>query len=88
MPTWVEPCTPTWVKPIVPMRIKPIVPTWVNPSPLTKRRKPLRALGFGEREARIALRQSATHVGENAQLEQLLRHAIGLLTARAWAKAS
>jgi hypothetical protein len=48
----------------------------------------LRALGFGEREARLALRQSATHVGESAQLEQLLRHAVGLLTARVWAKAS
>jgi hypothetical protein len=48
----------------------------------------LRALGFGEREARLALRQSATHVGDNAQLEPLLRHAIELLTARAWAKAS
>src|SRR4051812_22633716 len=48
----------------------------------------LRALGFGEREARVALRQSATHVGDDAQLEQLLRHTVGLLTARAWAKAS
>jgi hypothetical protein len=48
----------------------------------------LRSLGFGEREARLALRQSATHVGENAQLEQLLRHTVGLLTTRAWAKAS
>jgi len=48
----------------------------------------LRALGFGEREARLALRQSATHVGENADLEPLLRHAMGLLTAGAWAKAS
>jgi hypothetical protein len=50
--------------------------------------KALRALGFGEREARLALRQSATHMGENADLEPLLRHAIELLTARAWAKAS
>jgi hypothetical protein len=48
----------------------------------------LRALGFGEREARLALRQSTTHMGENAQLEQVLRHAVGLLTARALAKAS
>jgi hypothetical protein len=48
----------------------------------------LRTLGFGEREARLALRQSATHMGENADLESLLRHAIELLTARAWAKAS
>jgi 5-methylcytosine-specific restriction endonuclease McrA len=48
----------------------------------------LRSLGFGERDARLALRQSATHVGESAQLEPLLRHAVGLLTARAWAKAS
>jgi hypothetical protein len=48
----------------------------------------LRALGFGEREARLALRQGATHMGENVQLEPLLRHAVGLLTARAWAKAS
>jgi hypothetical protein len=48
----------------------------------------LRTLGFGEREARLALRQSATHMDENVQLEPLLRHAVGLLTARAWAKAS
>jgi hypothetical protein len=48
----------------------------------------LRTLGFGEREARLALRQSATHMGHNAKLEPLLRHAIELLTARAWAKAS
>jgi hypothetical protein len=48
----------------------------------------LRSLGFGERDARLALRQSATHMGENADLEPLLRHAIELLTARAWAKAS
>jgi hypothetical protein len=48
----------------------------------------LRALGFGEREARLALRQGATHMGENADLEPLLRHVIELLTARAWAKAS
>jgi hypothetical protein len=48
----------------------------------------LRTLGFGEREARLALRQSATDVGGTAQLEPLLRHAIELLTARAWAKAS
>jgi hypothetical protein len=48
----------------------------------------LRGLGFSEREARLALRQSATHVGEDAELEPLLRHAISLLTARAWAQAS
>jgi hypothetical protein len=48
----------------------------------------LRALGFGEREARLALSQSAAHVGENVQLEQLLRHTVGLLTARVWANAS
>jgi hypothetical protein len=48
----------------------------------------LRVLGFGEREARLALRQSATHMGDNADLEPLLRHTVGLLTARAWAKAS
>ncbi|HXK17827.1 MAG TPA: HNH endonuclease, partial [Polyangiaceae bacterium] len=48
----------------------------------------LRALGFGEREARLALRRSATHVGEDAELEPLLRHAIGVLTAGAWAQAS
>src|SRR3954468_12265121 len=48
----------------------------------------LRTLGFSEREARLALRRSATHVGEDAELELLLRHAIGLLTARAWAQAS
>ncbi|HXK16277.1 MAG TPA: hypothetical protein VNG33_00635, partial [Polyangiaceae bacterium] len=44
-------------------------------------------LGFGEREARLALRRSATQVGEDAELEPLLRHAIGLLSARAWAQA-
>ncbi|HXK19413.1 MAG TPA: HNH endonuclease, partial [Polyangiaceae bacterium] len=48
----------------------------------------LRALGFGEREARLALRRSATHVGKDAGLEPLLRHAIGLLTAGAWSQAS
>jgi len=48
----------------------------------------LRALGFGEREAHLALRQSATHVGENAELEQLLRDAVGLLTVGAWVKAA
>jgi hypothetical protein len=48
----------------------------------------LRTLGFSEREARLALHRSATHVGEDAELEPLLRHAIGLLTARAWANAS
>ncbi|HXK17064.1 MAG TPA: HNH endonuclease signature motif containing protein, partial [Polyangiaceae bacterium] len=47
----------------------------------------LRALGFGEREARLALRRSATHVGEDAELEPLLRHAIGLLSAGIWAEA-
>jgi len=47
----------------------------------------LRALGFGEREARLALRRSAPHVGEDAELEPLLRHAMGLLTAGAWAQA-
>src|SRR4051812_34335328 len=48
----------------------------------------LRTLGFGECEARLALRQSATHMGDNADVDPLLRHAIELLTARAWAKAS
>jgi cysteine sulfinate desulfinase/cysteine desulfurase-like protein len=48
----------------------------------------LRALGFSEREARLALRRSVTHVGEDAELELLLRHALSLLTARAWAQAS
>jgi 5-methylcytosine-specific restriction endonuclease McrA len=48
----------------------------------------LLGLGFGEREARLALRRSATHVGEDAELEPLLRHAIRLLTAGAWAEAS
>jgi hypothetical protein len=49
----------------------------------------LRALGFGERETRGVLRQCATtHVGPSAKLEPLLRHAIGLLTASSWAKAS
>ncbi|HXK19753.1 MAG TPA: HNH endonuclease signature motif containing protein, partial [Polyangiaceae bacterium] len=47
----------------------------------------LRALGFGEREARLALRQSATHVGEDAELELLLRHAIGLLSVGSWSQA-
>jgi 5-methylcytosine-specific restriction endonuclease McrA len=48
----------------------------------------LHGLGFGEREARRALRRSAIHVGEDAELEPLLRHALGLLTAGAWAEAS
>jgi HNH endonuclease len=48
----------------------------------------LRALGFGEGEARLALRRSATHVGDDAELEPLLRHALGLLTAGALAEAS
>jgi len=48
----------------------------------------LRALGFGEREARLALRRSASLMGASAMLEPLLRRAIGLLTAGAWAEAS
>ena len=48
----------------------------------------LRTLGFAERDARLAIHQSVTHVGENAELEPLLRHAIELLTAGNWAKAS
>jgi hypothetical protein len=43
----------------------------------------LRGLGFGEREARVALSQIATESGQSAQLEPLLRRALAVLTRSA-----
>ena len=48
----------------------------------------LRGLGFGERETRGALSQVTTHVGANAELEQVVRCALRLLSAGALAQAS
>jgi 5-methylcytosine-specific restriction endonuclease McrA len=48
----------------------------------------LRALGFGEREARAALAEAATHVGPVAGLELIVRSALERLSAHAWARAS
>ena len=48
----------------------------------------LRGLGFTERDARWAMAQIAHDCPPDAELEVLLRHALKLLTERAWRKAS
>jgi 5-methylcytosine-specific restriction endonuclease McrA len=48
----------------------------------------LRGLGFGERETRGALSQIAAHVGPDARLEAVVRSALQLLSAGAFAQAS
>jgi hypothetical protein len=48
----------------------------------------LRALGFGEREARGALQKCLPHMGQNRELEPLLRAALALLASDALARAS
>jgi hypothetical protein len=45
-------------------------------------------LGFGEREARDAIREAAAHVGNDAEVEGLMRSALGRLTRASWDKAS
>jgi hypothetical protein len=48
----------------------------------------LRNLGFGEREARDAVREACAHVGNDGGVESLMRSALGRLTRGSWAKAS
>jgi hypothetical protein len=48
----------------------------------------LRSLGFGEREARDAVRAAGAHVGREGGVESLMRAALGRLTRHSWEKAS
>jgi 5-methylcytosine-specific restriction endonuclease McrA len=48
----------------------------------------LRNLGFGEREAREAVRQAGAHVGSGGGVESLMRTALERLTRNGWEKAS
>jgi Holliday junction resolvasome RuvABC DNA-binding subunit len=48
----------------------------------------LRNLGFGEREAREAVREAGAHVGNDRSVESLLRIALEQLTRNGWEKAS
>jgi Holliday junction resolvasome RuvABC DNA-binding subunit len=48
----------------------------------------LRNLGFGEREAREALREAGAHVGSGGGVESLMRTALERLTRNGWEKAS
>jgi hypothetical protein len=48
----------------------------------------LRNLGFGEREARDALRAAGAHVGSDGGVESLMRSALERLTRNSWEKAS
>jgi 5-methylcytosine-specific restriction endonuclease McrA len=48
----------------------------------------LRGLGFGERDARQALESTRAALGNDAELEAVLRHCLDLLSARAWTRAS
>jgi hypothetical protein len=40
----------------------------------------LRRMGFGQREADIAIDEAATHVGQQGTIEALLRYALKVLT--------
>jgi hypothetical protein len=48
----------------------------------------LRTLGFGEREARDAVRAAGAHVGSDGGIERLMRSALERLTRNSWEKAS
>jgi hypothetical protein len=48
----------------------------------------LRNLGFGEREARDAVRAAGAHVGSVGGIECLMRSALERLTRNSWEKAS
>jgi hypothetical protein len=48
----------------------------------------LRNLGFGEREAREAMREAGAHVGNDGGVERLMRAALERLTRNSWEKAS
>jgi 5-methylcytosine-specific restriction endonuclease McrA len=48
----------------------------------------LRNLGFGEKEAREAVREAAAHVGNDGGVESLMRTALERLTRNGWEKAS
>ena len=48
----------------------------------------LRNLGFGEREAREAVREAGAHVGSHGGVESLMRIALEWLTRNIWEKAS
>jgi hypothetical protein len=48
----------------------------------------IRNLGFGEREAREALREAGAHVGNGGGVESLMRTALERLTRNGWEKAS
>jgi hypothetical protein len=48
----------------------------------------LRNLGFGEREAREAVREAGAHVGNGGGVESLMRTALERLTRNGWEKAS
>jgi hypothetical protein len=48
----------------------------------------LRNLGFGEREARDAVRAARAHVGCDGGVESLMRSALERLTRNRWEKAS
>ena len=48
----------------------------------------LRTLGFGEREARDAVREARAHVGNDGGVESLMRTALERLTRNRWEKAS
>jgi hypothetical protein len=48
----------------------------------------LRNLGFGEREARDAVRAAGAHVGSDGGVERLMRSALERLTRNSWEKAS
>jgi Holliday junction resolvasome RuvABC DNA-binding subunit len=48
----------------------------------------LRNLGFGEREARDAVRAAGAHKGSDGGVESLMRSALERLTRNCWEKAS
>ncbi len=48
----------------------------------------LRGLGFGESEARRAVAETITHVGDDAELGIIVRRAVEYLTEGAWSRAS
>jgi hypothetical protein len=49
---------------------------------------PQRVSGFGEREARDAVRAAGAHVGSDGDIECMMRSALERLTRNSWAKAS
>jgi Holliday junction resolvasome RuvABC DNA-binding subunit len=54
----------------------------------TQTSRGLRNLGFGEREAREAVREAGAHVGNDGGVESLMRAALERLTRNSWEKAS